>query len=219
MALLDFLDPKKREEAQKLNDLARYHKNVVEPMWRDIGIIFNGEKIPRGSQFEGLNSEQIKDKISKFIEERYNDIADFAKYIKYLDKLGHDEQIPEETRKGYLEAVENGKIYLREVCKNLNTMSELMETKVSNIYNQGQQRVPSSYGKHLERKGNIETAKRRAKEAFKKDYGLLELEEHKMKFYPAMMKNALSNEKTGMHNFAMNTIMIAPVQTSSNTRR
>ena len=223
MGLFDTINPfaskEEKEEAAKLNNLTRYHKNVVEPMWRDIGIIFNGGKIPHGSQFEGLNTEQIKDKISEFIVERYKDVEDFVKYIKYLDKLGHSKDLSEDARKEYLKSVEAGKIYLKEVCRNLNNMTEMMETHVSNSYNSGKQRVASSYGKSLVRKAKIMTAKDNAREALKKDYTLLDLEQHKTKFYPAMMKNALSNERTGMHSFNMSTIMIAPVQTSSNNKR
>ena len=78
MALFDFLDPKKRDEAEKLKNLTKYHVGVVEAMWRDIAIIFNGGQIPKGSKFENLNTEQIKDKISEFIIERYKDVEEIG---------------------------------------------------------------------------------------------------------------------------------------------
>lgn len=207
------------EEIQKAKELAKYYKDVVEPMWRDIAIVCNGGQIPRGSQLEGLNTNQIRNKIADFIEERYKEAADFAKYVKCLHSFSQSEHFSKEAREGFAKGAKDAKIYLEQLLKNLSSMQQLME-KVPDIYNKNSlgvvQRDP--FGS-ISRETKIRSAKIGFKLALNEKVDLMKLEQHKMKFYPPMIARALSEERTGMHFYDLNTFMIAPTQTNTNTRR
>lgn len=196
-----------KESKQKLKALAEKYKCKVEPMWEEIGSILIGAKPGKKSTFNNLFAYETKEKITDFIEERYEEASEIVALIKYLKSS---------NTKDSKEAQEGAMIYLKKLVSNLDIMEKLMFKNIKDPLR------GNDYFHNVKFEGRLNRAKRNFQRSLKKDYSDLSVEDeksrtinfanhvggiYKLPFYGKLIDRGLNAKKYGINAFEYLTML------------